>query len=116
MATASTGIAAELFFEGATLHSKFKIPIDITDDMETFLDYENNYAVILRALDVIIIDEVSAAHKDLIRFVDRMLCRIDRPNNDLPFAGKVLIILEIRNSFFQGRHIRRRLETTAPSS
>uniref|UniRef100_A0A914H8H6 ATP-dependent DNA helicase n=1 Tax=Globodera rostochiensis TaxID=31243 RepID=A0A914H8H6_GLORO len=90
-ATASTGIAAELLFEGATLHSKLRIPINMDDDTMPMLDYESDPAKLLRALELLIIDEISIADKNVIIYVDKLLRSIDVPNHDKHFGGKIVV-------------------------
>uniref|UniRef100_A0A183CC21 ATP-dependent DNA helicase n=1 Tax=Globodera pallida TaxID=36090 RepID=A0A183CC21_GLOPA len=90
LATASTGIAAQLLFEGATLHSKLRVPIDIDDDTMPMLDYESDPAKLLRALELLIIDEISIADKNVINYVDKLLRSIDVANHEKPFGGKLL--------------------------
>uniref|UniRef100_A0A183BU64 ATP-dependent DNA helicase n=1 Tax=Globodera pallida TaxID=36090 RepID=A0A183BU64_GLOPA len=91
LATASTGIAAQLLFEGATLHSKLRVPIDIDDDTMPMLDYESDPAKLLRALELLIIDEISIADKNVINYVDKLLRSIDVANNEKQFGGKIVV-------------------------
>uniref|UniRef100_A0A914HAT8 ATP-dependent DNA helicase n=1 Tax=Globodera rostochiensis TaxID=31243 RepID=A0A914HAT8_GLORO len=91
LATASTGIAAELLFEGATLHSKLRVPIDIDDDTMPMLDYESDPAKLLRALELLIIDEISIANKNVINYVDKLLRSIDVANQEKHFGGKIVV-------------------------
>ena len=89
--TASTGIAAILLFEGSTMHSKFRIPLKVKNSSEPTVDYESRFATILRQLDVLIIDEISAGHKDAIIFIHKTLCSIANAEDmDRPFGGKVI--------------------------
>uniref|UniRef100_A0A183CD57 ATP-dependent DNA helicase n=1 Tax=Globodera pallida TaxID=36090 RepID=A0A183CD57_GLOPA len=91
LATASTGIAAQLLFEGATLHSKLRVPIDIDDDTTPMLDYESDPAKLLRALELLIIDEISIADKNVINYVDKLLRSIDVANREKHFGGKIVV-------------------------
>uniref|UniRef100_A0A183CJY4 ATP-dependent DNA helicase n=1 Tax=Globodera pallida TaxID=36090 RepID=A0A183CJY4_GLOPA len=91
LATASTGIAAQLLFEGATLHSKLRVPIDIDDDTMPMLDYESDPAKLLRALELLIIDEISIADKNVINYVDKLLRSIDVANQEKHFGGKIVV-------------------------
>jgi hypothetical protein len=88
--TATTGIAADLMFEGATMHSTFRIPIDIEKSSGPIIDYESNKARFMRALEVIIIDEISVANKVNLDYLDRLLRSIDTERCHLPFGGKVI--------------------------
>uniref|UniRef100_A0A183C0L0 ATP-dependent DNA helicase n=1 Tax=Globodera pallida TaxID=36090 RepID=A0A183C0L0_GLOPA len=91
LATASTGIAAQLLFEGATLHSKLRVPIDIDDDTTPMLDYESDSAKLLRALELLIIDEISISDKNVINYVDKLLRSIDMANHEKHFGGKIVV-------------------------
>lgn len=53
------------------------------------IDRDSRKAMILRALEVIIIDEISIANKVVIAYIDRLLRHIDYQNAHLPFGGKV---------------------------
>lgn len=90
-----TGIAADLLFEGATLHSKLRIPIDIDADTVPMLDYESVTAKVLRALEVLIIDEISMANKVIIKFLDALLRSVRFEHRDKPFGGVVNLIFNI---------------------
>lgn len=92
MVTASTGIASELLFEGSTMHNRLRIPLNIKADTRPVVDNETELAAILREMDVLIIDEVSAVHKDVLCYVDRLLREIDRDNRNFDFAGKVELL------------------------
>uniref|UniRef100_A0A183CR86 ATP-dependent DNA helicase n=1 Tax=Globodera pallida TaxID=36090 RepID=A0A183CR86_GLOPA len=91
IATASTGIAAELLFEGATLHSKLRVPLDIDEGTLPMLDYESDSAKILRALEVLIIDEISITDKNVVLYVDKLLRSIDVERKDKQFGEKIVI-------------------------
>jgi hypothetical protein len=61
---ATTGIAAQLLFEGTTVHRRFgPIPQDLTADSDPLIELESEKAQVIRAADVVIIDEVSGMHK-----------------------------------------------------
>jgi hypothetical protein len=89
LVTATTGIAATLLFEGATMHSHIRIPLDVNESTVPPIDYESHVAAILRCLEVLIIDEVSAAHVNVIKYIDRALRQCDQERKHLPFGGKV---------------------------
>lgn len=90
MTTASTGIAAALLFEGSTMHSKLRIPLKIDANTQALVDWESHFGGLLRRLDVLIIDEVSAAHIDAIKFIDRTLKSVaPHEFRETPFGGKV---------------------------
>jgi hypothetical protein len=74
-ACATTGIAAELLFEGTTVHRRFgPIPQDLSSESDSLIDLESEKANVIRAADVIIIDEVSGMHKvNKIKFYNNYL-------------------------------------------
>jgi hypothetical protein len=89
---ASTGIAATLIFNGATIHSTFSIPADRSIDSNFLpqigpltLKYSK-----LKLTEVIIIDEVSMVHKNILGLIDRMLRQVT--NIDKPFGNKIVIL------------------------
>jgi hypothetical protein len=78
---ATTGIAAELLFEGTTVHRRFgPIPQDLSFESDSLIDLESEKANVIRAADVIIIDEVSGMHK---------VNKINFKFNDLLLLGSV---------------------------
>jgi len=88
---APTGIAA-VNAGGQTVHSFFKFPLRIMleDDEEIKkLSNESSQSQLIRAIEVIIIDEVSMLRADLIDAIDTYL-RINMQNY-VPFGGKKLI-------------------------
>ncbi len=97
---APTGIAA-VNAGGQTLHSFFKLPFKpmLRDDPEVAdqsrlrkrLKYRKDMVKMLRAIDLIIIDEVSMVRADILDLIDRILrvyC-----NHRLPFGGKQLLLV-----------------------
>lgn len=97
---APTGIAA-VNVGGMTLHSFFKIPFKplLPDDpqyqnktIQKTLNYNREKIKMLRALDLIIIDEISMVRADIIDFIDKVLryyCR----NMREPFGGKQILFV-----------------------
>ena len=93
-ACATTGLAANDLIDGTTAHSRFRIPLDVKEAQEP----QNMKALqkeIIAMTDLIILDEVSALHKNVLQYIDKT-CRVadllrakDREEDDLPFAGKV---------------------------
>ncbi|XP_064081879.1 ATP-dependent DNA helicase PIF1-like [Macrobrachium nipponense] len=84
LATALSGIAATLLHNG-TLHSRFKIPFNITPESTCQVSDQHASAQLFRMKDLIIIDEVSQGDKLLFECLDRSLRNI-RKNQEL-FGG-----------------------------
>tara|TARA_B100000700_G_scaffold57935_1_gene62907 strand:- start:28193 stop:29536 length:1344 start_codon:yes stop_codon:yes gene_type:complete len=85
---ANTGNAA-LNVEGQTIHSFFGVPIGIADVRN--VNVKPKDAQKLRALDILIIDEVSMVRADLMDYINVKL-QMARKNN-LPFGGVKVIIV-----------------------
>ena len=70
---ATTGKAATVLFEGATIHRRFgPIPRDLNQDSTSLLELGLDKADVIKAADVVIIDEVSAMHK-VVKFMSSHL-------------------------------------------
>jgi len=89
---ASTGIAAELLYGGATVHKRLCRQKHVDSSTRPFVDYRSQFADTIRKLHGIIIDEISMQHKDVLEFVDRLLRSVaPRPLKNIPFGGKVIL-------------------------
>lgn len=106
---APTGVAA-VHAGGQTIHSFFQIrpsvyvpndkrlrtrPQSDDEDRSTIYDhftYNREKLEIIRALDLLIIDEISMVRCDLIDLVDRLL-RVFRRNENEPFGGVQVILI-----------------------
>ena len=97
---APTGIAA-VNVGGVTMHSFFKIPFKpvLPDDPEfdnrhirSRMKYSKEFIKLLRALDLIIIDEISMVRADVIDFVDKIM-RTFSGNWREPFGGKQMLFV-----------------------
>ena len=97
---APTGIAA-MNVGGVTLHSFFQIPTrpippDDTDyslsKIKKKLKLSKEKIKIIKAVELIIIDEISMVRSDIIDFVDRVL-RSYSDNKKEPFGGKQLLLV-----------------------
>jgi len=101
MATATTGIAALLLFGGRTMHSALRIPLNVQWDTQPTIDYDSFLAEALRQLDVLIIDEISAGHKNVVNYIDKLLRSISPPDKEnLKFGGKVVLSNCISINFY----------------
>ena len=93
IACASTGIAALLLMGGSTAHRAFRIPEDVNRDMPPRYAWETDDAKRVRDAEVLIIDEVSMLHRDVLDYINRTLQDLqptDEPK--MPFGGKVVIL------------------------
>lgn len=93
---ASSGIAALLLPGGRTAHSRFKIPIPITEDSTCNIKHNNPHAKLLIKAKLIIWDEAPMMSKWCYEALDKCLRDILRftPGYDssLPFGGKVVVL------------------------
>ncbi|CAA3030170.1 ATP-dependent DNA helicase PIF1-like, partial [Olea europaea subsp. europaea] len=90
LATASSGVAASLLPGGRTAHSRFKIPLEISNNMTCSISKQCALASLLRMTKLIIWDEAPMLHRYTIEAVDNMLRDINECN--LPFGGKVVVL------------------------
>ena len=90
LATATTGIAANLLLLGRTFHSRFKA--DLSPHVESMcnIDARSTLADLIRKAKVIIVDECSMQHRYHTEALDRTLR--DITCQDEPFGGKILIL------------------------
>lgn len=97
---APTGIAA-INVGGSTLHSFFKLPFHpllpndsrySVRELRKTLRYNSEKIKLLKALDLIIIDEISMVRADIIDFIDKVL-RVYNQNMREPFGGKQLLLV-----------------------
>ena len=76
LACASSGIAANGLEGGTTAHTKFKIPIEITEDSQCDIREGTKHAQLIKDAELVIWDEATMMNKDAIDAVDRTLRRI----------------------------------------
>ena len=88
--TATTGVASANIY-GVTMHSFFKLPIGIITEGETRVtiarinsDYDK--AIVIKNMDILVIDEVSMLKPYILETVDTIL-KVIRQNHDKPFGG-----------------------------
>uniref|UniRef100_A0A915DUI5 ATP-dependent DNA helicase n=1 Tax=Ditylenchus dipsaci TaxID=166011 RepID=A0A915DUI5_9BILA len=93
LSTATTGIAATLLFNGGTIHSGFGLGIHIDPANIPQLEYQSFLGQRVRAAQLIIMDEMSMARRDLFDAVENV-CRMTAIDgqNHLPFGGKVVVL------------------------
>ena len=93
-ALASAQLRVPPFPGGRTAHSQFKIPVtegqrDVRKVVECTMEDNDPQADFLRAVELLVWDEVLNSHADDISAVDRLLRRLCR--NDRPFGGKTVL-------------------------
>lgn len=73
LATTTSGIAALLLPGGRTAHSRFHIPINISDESTCEIKRGTQVAELLLKTSVILWDEVPMAHRNFLEALDRSL-------------------------------------------
>ena len=91
LATATTGIAANLLELGRTYHSRFKAPLTATDESMLQISAQSTLAKLVRMAKVILIDEATMLHRLQLETLDRSLKDLMQ-NFEEPFGGKVILL------------------------
>jgi hypothetical protein len=89
IATATSGIAASILPGGRTVHSRFKIPIKLTDNSMCGFTKQSGTAELLKEAALIIWDEVAMTKRQAVEALDRSLQ--DIMGCALPFGGKIVV-------------------------
>ncbi|XP_020967739.1 uncharacterized protein LOC107616270 [Arachis ipaensis] len=93
---ASSGIASLLLPNGRTTHSRFKIPLNITDDSVCNIKPGSLQVMLLLKAKLIIWDEAPIVSRYFYEALDKYLGDIMRffpiYNKDFPFRGKVVVL------------------------
>ncbi|KAK4594131.1 hypothetical protein RGQ29_017994 [Quercus rubra] len=96
IAIASSGIAALLLPGGRTAHSRFQIPINVTDSSTCGIKQSSQIAELMTKASLIIWDEAPMTHRNCFEAVDRSLRDILRFSNsnsgETPFGGKTIVL------------------------
>lgn len=90
---APTGVAA-INARGVTIHSFFQLPLTPYipgSDVKDKYSFSKDKLRIIRALDLLVIDEISMVRGDLLDAIDHVLRRIRR--SSLPFGGVQLLMI-----------------------
>ena len=90
LATAASGIASTLLDNGRTLHSRAKIPLNITESSTCNIGKRDATAELFRRARFLIIDEVTMLHRHVIEALDRTLK--DIRGNDVLFGGITILL------------------------
>ena len=89
LAMASSGIAS-LLLEGArTVHSRLKVPLEITEGQMLGFGKHQVAARLIKEAVLLLWDECTMLSKEVLEIIDRSLR--DLMGNDLPFGGKLFI-------------------------
>ncbi|XP_075658963.1 uncharacterized protein LOC142628812 [Castanea sativa] len=96
IAVASFGIATLLLPGGRTAHSRFQIPIIVTDSSTCGIKQGSQIAELMTKVSLIIWDEAPMAHRNCFEAVDHSLRDIlrftDNDSADKPFGGKTVVL------------------------
>ncbi|KAK9064524.1 hypothetical protein SSX86_015906 [Deinandra increscens subsp. villosa] len=88
---AASGIASLLLPSGRTAHSRFRIPINITDESLCYVKKKTQLSRLLIETSLIIWDEAPMSDRLCLECLDRTLRDIlDNPN--IPFGGKSILL------------------------
>uniref|UniRef100_A0A182PFC9 ATP-dependent DNA helicase n=1 Tax=Anopheles epiroticus TaxID=199890 RepID=A0A182PFC9_9DIPT len=90
LATATSGIASLLLTGGKTVHSTFKLPLDLDDRSNCAIPKQSKLAELIRESTLIVWDEASMASRYALEAVDRTLQ--DLIGVRRPFGGKVVLL------------------------
>ncbi|KAL3655100.1 hypothetical protein CASFOL_000886 [Castilleja foliolosa] len=91
LAVAASGIASLLLPSGRTAHSRFKIPIDLTDESTCHIKKGTQLAELLSQTILIIWDEAPMSDRRCFECLDRTLRDITGDNTQ-PFGGKSVLL------------------------
>lgn len=96
LAVASCGIAALLLQGGRTAHSRFRIPINITDESTCDIKQGTHLAELLKKTSLILWDEAPMANRNCFEALDKSLrdiLRFNTQNSDQkPFGGMTVVL------------------------
>lgn len=91
---ASTGIAANLLYEGQTVHKKICRAKHVDATTQNYPDQETFLADMIRQAEVLIIDEITMQNREVLEYVDRLIREMAREealkDKDVVFGGKVI--------------------------
>jgi len=96
--TATTGVAANLLHGGKTLHSQFNIPRNVDSETTPNMEYSSKRAETIRMCRLLIIDEASQLHVDVLKYVLKVLDEVrdgNRPQIVILMCGDWRQILPV---------------------
>ncbi len=89
LAVATSGIAASLLDGGKTVHSTFKVPLNVDADTTCGIKINSELAELIRNTQLFIWDEAVMAHKHVFSTVDRSFRDITQ--NGSFFGNKLMV-------------------------
>ncbi|KAM3234035.1 hypothetical protein P3L10_019394 [Capsicum annuum] len=96
LTVASRGIASLLLPEGRIAHSRFAIPLNVTEDLTCYIKQGSPLASLIVKTKLIIWDEAPMMHRYCFEVLDKTLRDIlrfeDISNLDRPFGGKTIVL------------------------
>ncbi|KAJ9538465.1 LOW QUALITY PROTEIN: hypothetical protein OSB04_031198 [Centaurea solstitialis] len=90
LVTASSGVVANNMPRGRTAHSRFKIPLSLSNNSMCNIKKQSGTAQLLQATKIIIWDEASMAKRQAVEAFDRTMQDITSVR--LPIDGKIVIM------------------------
>ncbi|XP_052619873.1 uncharacterized protein LOC111878714 [Lactuca sativa] len=95
LTVASSGIASLLLTGGRTAHSRFGIPLNLTENSICSINRDSDASKLLKQTSLIIWDEAPMVHKHAFEALDRTLRDVlsfgNVRNSHIPFGGKVIV-------------------------
>ena len=91
LATATTGIAANLLDLGRTFHSRLKAPLTLSDESTLQISGQSSLAKLVRMAKLILVDEATMLERLLLEALDRSLRDLMGQKNK-PFGGKTILL------------------------
>ena len=89
LATASSGVAAQLLPNGTTIHSRFKVPFNITKSSTCNFSQSDATGKLMNMTKLIIIDEMTMQHRFIYECLDRSLRDVRK--TDKLFGGITVV-------------------------
>ncbi|CAF4164137.1 unnamed protein product, partial [Rotaria magnacalcarata] len=84
------GIAANLLYEGRTVHNRFKLPVPLLETSTSSIRPNTKKADTIGKADVVIWDEAPMAPSYALKAADILLR--DIMNISVPFGGKIMVL------------------------
>lgn len=91
LAVAASGIASLLLPSGRTAHSRFKIPLELTEESVCYIKKNTNLSQLLLQTSLIIWDEAPMNYRRCFESLDKTLRDITE-HGDTLFGGKSILL------------------------